>query len=399
MRRRRWPWVVAAASLGLFAAANLGYPAAEADLLFTGMFSSIIVAFVLVGALLSTRVPGNLVGPVLLWSGAVLAITVAIGTLGIVAAQAGDVPVEALAVAAHINENGFVLPIIVILIGVPLIFPEGHLLSDRWRWIVVLSGTALLSVTVADVITPGPIGAQEMPNPFAVPGLKPMAEALGAFATLGAIVGFAAGVLAIVVRYRRGNEVERHQLKWLIAVALGGAIAFSIAFLVPDSEVGGVAFGVGLFALLALPLAIGIAILRYRLYDIDRIISRTISWGLVTGALVAVFGVVVVTLQSLLAAFAEGLLAEFAQGQTLAVAASTLVAYACFQPIRHRVQRAVDRRFDRAAYDADRTAIAFAQRLRNEVDLDTLAIDLQATVGHAVRPSSAAIWLASAAHR
>ena len=302
MRRRRWPWVVAAASLGLFAAANLGYPSAEADLLWTGMFSSIIAAFVLVGAVLSTRVPGNLVGPVLLGSGAVLATTVAIGTLGIVAAQAGDVPVEVQAVAAHINENGFVLPIIVILIGVPLIFPEGHLLSDRWRWIVVLSGTALLAATVADVITPGPIGAQEMPNPFAMPGLTPMAEALGTFATLGAIVGFTAAVLAIVVRYRRGDEVERHQLKWLIAVALGGAIAFSIAFLVPDSDVGGVAFGVGLFALLALPLAIGIAILRYRLYDIDRIVSRTISWGLVTGALVAVFGVVVVTLQGLVAA-------------------------------------------------------------------------------------------------
>ena len=393
MRRRRWPWVVAAASLGIFAAANLSYPSAEADLLWTGMFSSIIVAFVLVGALLSARVPGNFVGPVLLWSGAVLATTVAIGTLGIVAAQAGDVPVEVLAVAAHINEIGFVLPVIVILIGVPLIFPDGHLLSDRWRWIVVLSGLALLAVTVADVITPGPIGAQEMLNPFAVPGLTPMADALGTFATLGAIVGFTGAVLAVVVRYRRGDEVERHQLKWLIAVALGGAIAFSIAFLVPDSDVGGVAFVVGLFALLALPLAIGIAILRYRLYDIDRIVSRTISWGLVTGALLAVFGVVVVTLQGLLAAFAEVLLAEFTQGQTLAVAASTLVAFACFQPIRRRVQRAVDERFDRASVDAQRTADAFAERLRDEVDLESLAAALEHTVVGAIRPTAASLWL------
>jgi len=399
MRRRRWPWVVAVASLGIFAAANLGYPSADADLLWTAMFSSIIAAFVLVGALLSARVPGNLVGPVLLGSGAALAVTVAIGTFGIVAGTAGDVPVEVMAVAAHINGSGFGVPIIVVLIGIPLIFPEGHLLSDRWRWIVVVSAMALLAATVADVIAPGPIGAQGMPNPFAVPGLTPVAAVLGTFATLGAMIGFTAAVLAVAVRYRRGDEVERHQLKWLIAVALGGAIAFSIAFLVPDSHVGGVGFVVGLFALLALPLAIGIAILRYRLYDIDRIVSRTISWGLVTGALVAVFGVVVVTLQGLLAAFTEGLLAEFAQGQTLAVAASTLVAFACFQPIRRRVQRAVDRRFDRAAYDADRTAIAFAHRLRDEVDLDTLATELRSTVAQAVRPSSAAIWLVGEARR
>ena len=135
----------------------------------------------------------------------------------------------------------------------------------------------------------------------------------------------------------------------------------------------------------ACPLAIGIAVVRYRLYEIDRIISRTIGWALVTGLLVAVFIGGVLALQALLA--------DFTQGQTLAVAASTLVAFALFQPVRRRVQRAVDRRFDRARYDGERTAAAFAERLRDEVDLVTLAAELQGTVGAAVRPTISSLWL------
>ena len=124
----------------------------------------------------------------------------------------------------------------------------------------------------------------------------------------------------------RGGEVERHQLKWLIAVAGVAAVAFPVAFIAPFSLVANAAFYTGLFALLALPLAIGIAILRYRLYDIDRIISRTIGWAVVSGLLVAAFAILVVGLQAALVGFT--------QGETLAVAASTLVAFALFQPVR-----------------------------------------------------------------
>jgi hypothetical protein len=136
-----------------------------------------------------------------------------------------------------------------------------------------------------------------------------------------------------------------------------------------------------------MPLAIGVAILRYRLYDIDRIVSRTLSWALISAVLLAVFGAVVVGLQAALT--------DVTQGETLAVAASTLVAFALFQPLRRRVQGAVDRRFDRARYDAERTAAAFAERLRDEVDLATLTGELQATVAAAVRPREAAVWLPS----
>jgi len=142
-------------------------------------------------------------------------------------------------------------------------------------------------------------------------------------------------------------------------------------------------------SVLLIPVAIGIAILRYRLYEIDRLVSRTVSWAVVTGVLVTVFAGAVVALQ--------GVLDGVTQGQTLAVAASTLVAFALFQPIRRRVQSVVDRRFDRARYDAQRTVDAFAERLRNEVDLTTLRTALVATADDAVRPVSSTVWLRTGA--
>ena len=192
-------------------------------------------------------------------------------------------------------------------------------------------------------------------------------------------------------RFRRGTSVERQQIKWLLAVALVAAASFPIAviggLLIPDPLLANVAFYVGFAALIAMPLAIGVAILRYRLYEIDRIVSRTIAWAIVTGVLVVVFAVLVVTLQAVLV--------PVTKEDTLAVAASTLIAFALFQPLRRRVQRAVDRRFDRASYDGQRTVDAFAERLRNEVDLGTIRAFIAATANEAVRPTGTGIWLRS----
>ena len=374
----------------VFALSNFVYADVRVYLVWTTMFSAIIGAFVLVGALLTVRAPGNPIGPIILASGALLATTVAIGTLATVAAERMAVPIELLAIAALINQIGFIVPLVVILIGIPLIFPDGRLLSPRWRWVVVLAATSLVAIALAEVVGNTGIGATEdLANPFALAELEPVLEALQAFAAVGSSVCFAAAMLAVVIRYRRGNEIERHQLKWLIAVSAVAAIALPLANLLPGSFYADFFFLIGLLALLALPLAIAVAVLRYRLYDIDRIISRTLSWATVTGVLLVVFAGLVLGLQALLSGFT--------QGQTLAVAASTLIAFALFQPIRQRVQRTVDRRFDRARYDSELTATAFADRLRNEVDLDTVARDLTGSVERTLRPTALGLWLKESA--
>ena len=384
-RLRRWPWIVAGATIALFAVANVVYPADEADLVFTVVFSAITLAFVLVGALLTSRVPGNLVGPLILGAGVTLAAVVAIGTFAVIATEIDGFPEGAIAIAGIVNDVGLAVPIVIVLVGVPLVFPDGHLLSKPWRWIVVLAVAALACTGFAALLGPGPVGSTGLPNPFHVPALAGVAEALDAFASWTSILGFGAAVAAVVIRYRQGDDIQRHQLKWLIAVAGVAAVAFPVSFIRSDSVMSDWTFMIGLVALFLFPLAIAAAVLRYRLYDIDRIISRSIAWAVISGLLLASFVVLVVGLQAALTGVT--------QGETLAVAMSTLIAFALFQPVRRTVQRAVDRRFDRARYDAHRTTESFADRLRNEVDLDTLAAELEATVHAAIRPTAASLWL------
>jgi hypothetical protein len=198
-------------------------------------------------------------------------------------------------------------------------------------------------------------------------------------------------IAAVAIRYRRGGAVERQQLKWLIAVTVAAVIAWSIVTvggLMRTQLLTTIGWYGGLLAFAGFPIAIGIAVLRYRLFEIDRIISRTIAWAVVTGVLVAVFAGGVVALQAALVGFT--------QGETLAVAVSTLVAATLFQPLRWRVQRTVDRRFDRASYDGQRTVEAFAERLRDEVALDAVVADLHATVATSIKPSSFGLWLRQA---
>ena len=196
------------------------------------------------------------------------------------------------------------------------------------------------------------------------------------------------GLVAMLARARGATGHVRLQYRWLIAalvlIVISTAV-WAVATIGQGMDPFGVAFIPVLLAYAAVPAAIAVAVLRYRLYEIDRIISRTLSWATVTGVLLVVFAGLVVGLQALLSGVT--------QGQTLAVAASTLVAFALFQPVRRRVQRAVDRRFDRARYDSERTAAAFAERLRTEVDLDAVAGDLTSSVDRALRPSTLRLWL------
>lgn len=382
--RRRWPWIFALATMALFLGINGAFSARDLDV--AGLLDlSTLSAFLLVGALLCSRVPGNIVGPLLLGAGVTTAVEISLSSFETFATKQGTVPLPVIGAAGLVSGVGFVVPLVMVLVGIPLVFPDGRLLSARWRWIVVLCLAALGSATISQLVGPNPVGSPQIPNPFQVPALAGVANLLDAFTKWAVIVAFAAAALAIVLRYRRDDDVERHQLKWLIAASIVGAIAFPTAIFVPWQIVSDVAMVIGFLALLALPLAIGVAVLRYRLYEIDRIISRSIAWALISGLLIASFTILVVGLQAVLV--------NVIQGDVLAVAASTLVAFALFQPVRRTVQRTVDRRFDRARYDAHRTADSFADRLRNEVDLDTLAHELESTVEGVVRPRATSLWL------
>jgi hypothetical protein len=388
MMARRGPWVIAVAAIVVFVLTSVLDP--NLDAAANALFFGIATSLVLVGALLRTRVPGNRVGALLLIAGVMLTSGVVLGTYSIAGAQADPAwPATAL---ARVMANAFyIYPIIIVLIGVPLVFPDGHLPSRRFRWVVWLTIAAMTAETIVGLFSPGDVAATGIVNPLAMPALVPVFDALNSFANLSAVFGFGGAAAALVVRFRRGGPIVREQLKWLIAVAAVATVAFPTAFLLqpsdpsqPSPAADGM-FLLGFAALLALPAAIGVAILRYRLYDIDRIISRTISYALVSGALAVVFVSAVIAL--------EQLFTGFTQGQTLAVAGSTLLAFALFQPLRRRIQHGVDRRFDRARVDSERTATAFAGRLRDQVDIDTVVADLHGTVRGALRPNLVNLWL------
>jgi hypothetical protein len=346
-----------------------------------------VLAMATVGAVLAIRVPANAIGWLLLVSGSVLGVEfLALGYVQQSASLSGGAW-PGTAVAAWLYSNLFAIPVLGMTVGIPLIYPDGRLLSPRWRWVVAVLVWSIVTQIVKAGLRPGIMPDTNIENPFGIPGIEPVLNVLDVPNPLGVLLVLGP-IAAVVLRYRRGNPVERQQVKWLIvvtALALSAWVLVAVGEAIGATEVMRIGWLGGLLAFSAFPIAIGIAVLRYRLYEIDRIISRTIAWAVVTGVLLAVFAGGVVAL--------EAALVGFTQGETLAIAASTLIVAALFQPLRRRVQRAVDRRFDRATYDAQRTVAAFAERLRDEVDLDAVAADLEQTVADAVKPTSFELWL------
>jgi hypothetical protein len=202
------------------------------------------------------------------------------------------------------------------------------------------------------------------------------------FPLLGAC--WLASLAGQVLSYRHSSGERREQLKWLIggsAVAVTGGL-LAVPFSNSTDRILNIVGSVALAAVLALPLSMGVAILKYRLYDIDRILSRTVAYTIITGLLVGVYAGLVLLATEVL---------RFSS--PVAVAASTLAAAALFTPVRRRVQRAVDRRFNRARYDADRTVTLFAARLQDAVNLDSVRADLQASVSASLQPAHVSVWL------
>jgi hypothetical protein len=380
MTRSRIAWALAVLDVIAFLGTSL-HPS-DGGIGATILYAVGIASFAGMGALLVTRVPENPIGVLLLASGTVLVAAIAIGGYADVGALQVP-PWPGSGIARLIGDTMFIYPFVIALIGVPLVFPDGRLPSPRFRWIVRITIADMVAWSVLGTL----VGQEARKTDPVLVALAPVFSAVESFILVATLASFGAALVAVWLRFRRGDPVQRQQIKWLAAVVALAAAVIPLSLLLTDSnpDLANALSGIAVLTLFALPVVIAIAVLRYRLYEIDRIISRTIGWVLVTAILAAVFAAVIVGLQAVLAPVTDN--------NTLTVAASTLVAAALFQPLRRRVQHAVDRRFNRSRVDADRTIAAFARQVRDEVDLATLRADLVATAGTAVSPSSAAAWL------
>jgi hypothetical protein len=270
-----------------------------------------------------------------------------------------------------------------------LLFPTGRLLSRRWRPVAWALGLVIGLYLTARLLTPGPIDprlAGNPQNPLGVESTEGLLQLVQTLTGVAAPILILAVLASVVVRFRRARGEERQQLKWFtVAVAAElvltpgvGAVAEQVAPVLGELVVFPVSLSL-------IPIAIGIAVLRYRLYDIDRIINRTLVYGLLTVLLGAIYTAGV---------FGLGQLLNPVAGESaLAVAASTLAVAALFQPLRRRIQAIVDRRFNRRRYDAAKTIEAFSARLRDQLDLDTLTSELLAIVDQTTEPTRASLWL------
>jgi hypothetical protein len=329
-----------------------------------------------VGALVASRLPDNPNG----WLWCAAGLTYAISDFSRPLAGAVGWPSWT---AWSLGAWGFVV-LLALLVFVFLLFPTGRLPGHHWRWLAAATVTDALLLTVAVLLIPDPDDPTAV-SPWALQGeaariVNRIGESL-LYAMFGAVL---LAMLSLVLRFRRAGPTERRQLTWFLYATIVNAVLIifdGLLGLLP-LLISQVLSAVG-FALL--PVAVGVAMLRYRLYEIDRIVSRTVSYGLLSAALVGLYLLVVTLLRPLL----EPLTGSSA----LAVAASTLAVAAVFNPARRRLQAAVDRRFDRARYDAGRAVDAFAARLRDQVDLDEITASLCDTVAATVAPGRVAVWL------
>jgi hypothetical protein len=381
----RLAWVTLALSLGLILFTRVlswlpTYPADNEPDSLEVVFIVAVVVLVSVGALITVRRPQNTIGWIFCASGLLWAVGGAADTYAGYGLRSPQVSLPAEQFMAWLGSWTWAPPLGVLVTFLFLLFPDGRLPSRRWRPVAWVGAAGTTGITVAYAFGQRPLeGYPEIPNPFGIPG----AAALDATFLLLPPVSLAAAV-SLVLRFRSATGEARQQLKWFAAGAAVAALCVLASVLMGIAGIE-LADAVVVGGIACLPVATGVAILRYRLYDIDRIINRTLVYGLLT----AVLGLSYVA-GSLVFVLVAG---PGSDPPSWLVAAATLAAAAVFRPARRRIQLAVDRRFNRRRYDAARTIEGFSARLRDEIDLDTLSAELLAVVDQTLEPTGASLWL------
>jgi hypothetical protein len=352
-------------------------------------------AFAVVGALLLVKRPANPIGWIMAAIAFMISVCIPVGYYATYVMVTRGQP-DALAVFGAWLFNCFwFLMLALTFVYLPMLFPDGRLLSRRWIPVAVLAGAMPLTVVVLralmDTLPVNEAPGYRIDNPVGIEGLGNV-ESLPIYGVLNVIffVGVAGVVASVVVRFRRSRGVERQQMKWFtsaIVVLLGGSLlASAVSGATGARWLDELGFVFSMAGLVSLPVAVGIAILRYRLYDIDLLINRTLVYGVLTGTLALVYFGGVTTTQAIFRALTG-------QESQVAIVASTLAIAALFNPLRRWVQAFVDQRFYRRKYDARKTLDAFSAKLRDETDLDALNAELVGVVRETMQPAHVGLWL------
>jgi len=346
-----------------------------------------VLTFSVVGAIIASRQPRNSIGWLFCGVGLVMAINSLAGGYAEYRLSGGSSLGSLAETAAWFASWSWSILVYVPTSFLLLLFPDGRLPSPRWRPVAWCAALGLIGFVAGIALQPGPLGDfPKITNPYGVHSL--ILDTVAVTGVILASASMVASAVSLIVRMRRAGRAQRQQIKWL---AYGGALVVGAVFVSgvistiwsPDVGIALTSFG-----LLGLPIFTGVAIARYRLYDIDLVINRTLVYGALTAALVAVYFGGVATLQALMRA-----LTGQEQQPQLAIVVSTLVIAALFNPLRGRIQGFIDRRFYRKKYDAAKTLEAFSARLREETDLQALNGELTRVVRQTMQPAHVSLWL------
>jgi len=340
--------------------------------------------FSIVGAIVASRHPHNTIGWIFCTIGLVVGLSTLVSGYAEFWLASGWGSRTLGEAAAWFSSWVWTALVVVPTTFLLLLFPDGRLPSPRWRPVAWCAGLGIIGLIAGYALEAGPLGDfPQVVNPYGVD--SPVVRVLGVAATVVVVVCMVASAISVIVRARHAGRVERQQIKWL---AYGGAVVVGTIFVAGIISIWSDTAAIALIslALVGLPVFTGIAIVRYRLYEIDLLINRTLVYGALTATLVAVYVGSIVVLQG----FVRALTGQESQ---LAIVASTLAVAALFNPLRRRIQGFIDRRFYRRKYDAAKTLEAFSAKLRDETNLDALSADLVGVVRETMQPAHVSLWL------